>query len=101
MLEQEMYKELADAVVEMDDDLVVELSEKAIEEGMDAFELIDKGLTKGMERAGQLFEEEEYFVPELLMCADSMNAGVDILKPHIKASESTEHHKVLIFLFFK
>ena len=96
MLEQEMYKELADAVVEMDDDLVVELSEKAIEEGMDAFELIDKGLTKGMERAGQLFEEEEYFVPELLMCADSMNAGVDILKPHIKASESTEHHKVLL-----
>lgn len=96
MTEQELYKNIADAVVDMDDDVVEELSEKAVEENMDAFEVIDKGLTKGMERAGQLFEEEEYFVPELLMCAESMNIGVDILKPHIKTSASSESHKVLI-----
>ena len=50
-----------------------------------------------MERAGKLFEEEEYFVPELLMCADAMNAGVDVLKPHIKVDSSTSsRHRIII-----
>ena len=49
----------------MEDEEVVALANQAIDEGVDAFEAIDKGLTDGMERAGKLFEEEEYFVPEL------------------------------------
>lgn len=96
MKDAELFQKLADAVVEMDEDLVVSLSEQAVEEGVDAFEAIDSGLSVGMERAGKLFEEEEYFVPELLMCADAMNMGVDILKPHIKSAESGEKHKIVI-----
>lgn len=92
----ELYQKLADAVVEMDEDLVVSLSNQAVEEGVDAFEVINSGLSAGMERAGKLFEEEEYFVPELLMCADAMNAGVEILKPHIKSDKSGEKHKIII-----
>ena len=49
-----------------------------------------------MERAGKLFEEEEYFIPELLMCSDAMYAGLDILKPHIKRDEQGEKHIVVI-----
>ena len=64
---------------------------------MDAFEAINQGLSAGMERAGKLFEEEEYFVPELLMCADAMNAGVEVLKPHIKSETgSGKRHRVII-----
>lgn len=97
MLDKEVfYKELADAVVDMDEDLALDLTNKAVEEKLNAFEVIDKGLTKGMERAGQLFEEEEYFVPELLMCADIMNMGIDILKPYLVVDESSEVHKVII-----
>lgn len=92
----EMYKKLADAVVEMDEELVEELSSQAVNDGLDAFECIDKGLSKGIEKAGQLFEEEEYFVPELLMCGDAMNIGVDILKPHIKVDTASEKHKIVI-----
>ncbi|MGN1409635.1 MAG: B12-binding domain-containing protein, partial [Eubacteriales bacterium] len=92
----ELYEKLADAVVDMDEDLVREVSEEAVENGVDAFEAIDQGLSVGMERAGRLFEEEEYFVPELLMCADAMNVGVEILKPHIKADKSDEKHKIVI-----
>jgi dimethylamine corrinoid protein len=91
-----IYEELANAVVEMDEDLVEELSNKVIEDGIDAFEAIDKGLSVGMERAGRLFEEEEYFVPELLMCADAMNIGVDILKPHIKTEDTGIRKKIVI-----
>jgi corrinoid protein of di/trimethylamine methyltransferase len=96
MSKEQLYKELADAVVDMDEDLVTELSNRVIEENIDAFEAIDLGLSKGMERAGKLFEEEEYFVPELLMCADAMNIGVDILRPHIKINSVSQKHKIVI-----
>ncbi len=92
----ELFQKLSDAVVDMDEELVEELAYRAIEEKIDAFEAIDKGLTNGMDRAGKLFEEEEYFVPELLMCADAMNVGVEILKPHIKVTGLREKHKVII-----
>lgn len=77
----ELYQKLSDAVVEMDEEKTVELSKKAVADGVDAYEAIDKGLADGMERAGKLFEEEEYFIPELLMCSDAMYAGINVLKP--------------------
>ena len=96
MKNEELYEKLSDAVVDMDEDEVVSLSNQAVSEGVDAFEAINSGLTAGMERAGKLFEEEEYFVPELLMCADAMNAGVEILKPYIKSDKTEEKHKIII-----
>ncbi len=41
------------------------------------------GLAAGMEEVGKLFDSHEYFVPEVLMCADALYAGLDILKPHV------------------
>lgn len=93
---QEIYDMLAEAVVEMDEEQVLELTDKVISKEMDAFEAIDKGLSRGMEKAGALFEEEEYFVPELLMCADAMNLGVDKLKPYIKINHSMDKVKIVI-----
>jgi methylmalonyl-CoA mutase cobalamin-binding domain/chain len=49
-----------------------------------------------MTRAGQLFEDEEYFVPELIICADAMNAGIDILKPHLKPESVADRHRAVI-----
>jgi corrinoid protein of di/trimethylamine methyltransferase len=91
-----LYQQLADAVVEMDEEGAADLARQAIDEGLDAFEAIDKGLARGMSRAGELFEEEEYFVPELIICADAMNAGIAILKPHLKPDAVAERHKAVI-----
>lgn len=96
MKDVELYEKLSDAVVDMDEEEVVSLSNQAVAEGVDAFEAINSGLSAGMERAGKLFEEEEYFVPELLMCADAMNAGVEILKPHIKSDKTEKKHRIII-----
>lgn len=93
---EEMFEKLAQAVVDMEEDDVVELAEQCIAQGIDAFEAIDKGLTPGMEQAGKLFEEEEYFVPELLSCADAMNAGIEVLKPHIVTKDEGVKPKVVI-----
>jgi len=78
------FKELSDAVVDMDEERAVTAAHKALEDGVDPYEAIQNGLSDGMARAGQLFEEEEYFIPELLMCSDAMYAGLDVLKPHLK-----------------
>ena len=92
----ELYKKIAQSIVDMDEEKTVELSEQVIAENFDAYEAIDKGLSTGMEEAGKLFEEEEYFVPELLLCSDAMYAGLDVLKPHIKINENEVRHKVVI-----
>ncbi len=91
-----LFKKLAESVVDMDEDEAVAISSEVIEQKYDAFEAIDKGLSKGMEKAGKLFEEEEYFIPELLMCSEAMYAGLDILKPHIKVDKSEVKLKVII-----
>ncbi|MFP3042179.1 corrinoid protein [Treponema primitia] len=93
---EELYKQLADAVVNMDEDKAVQLSHQVIESSYDAYEAIDKGLAAGMAQAGQLFEDEEYFVPELIICADAMNAGIAILKPFLKSEEVSTQHKAVI-----
>jgi corrinoid protein of di/trimethylamine methyltransferase len=91
-----LYQQLADAVVEMDEEAAANLSQQAIDQGFDAFDAIDQGLAKGMSRAGELFEEEEYFVPELIICADAMNAGIAVLKPHLKPDAVAERHRAVI-----
>ena len=91
-----LFKKLADSVVDMDEEEAVAISKEVIAQEYDAFEAIDKGLSAGMEKAGELFEEEEYFIPELLMCSDAMYAGLDILKPHIKIDKNEVKLKVVI-----
>ncbi|ACM20892.1 methyl-Co(III)-5-hydroxybenzimidazolylcobamide-binding protein [Geotalea daltonii FRC-32] len=91
-----LFKQLADAVVDMDEDQAVTTADAVVAAGLDAYEAIEKGLSAGMERAGQLFDEEEYFIPELLMCSDAMYAGMDVLKPHIRQDAVAEKRRVVI-----
>lgn len=95
-IEKELYQRLSDAVVDMDEDEAVAAANEVVERGVDAYRAIEKGLSAGMERAGELFDEEEYFIPELLMCSDAMYAGMDVLKPHLRSDGVAEKHKVVI-----
>jgi len=87
---EEILKDLADSVVNMDEDLAARAAEEAIVSGLEAYDAISNGLVIGMNQAGELFETEEYFVPEILICSDAMYVGLDILKPHLKRDSSKE-----------
>jgi len=87
---------LAESVLNMDEEQVVKLSKQCLEQGISAYDAIDKGLATGMNRAGQLYEEEEYYIPELLMCSDVMYSGLEVLKPHLQKSEIDNKKKVVI-----
>ena len=93
---QELIKELYDAVVKMDDERSVELSRKILEEGIDANEAVNKGLTAAMNKVGELYTQNVYFVPELLLCADALYAGLEILRPHIKVEEKQTKREIII-----
>jgi corrinoid protein of di/trimethylamine methyltransferase len=82
--QKEILEKLKNAVIQYDEDTAKEGAEEALKEGVDANTAIFNGLVSGMEEVGRLFESQEYFVPELLMCADALYAGLDILKPHVK-----------------
>ena len=95
-IKEQLIKELSDAVVEMDEEKAVEASNEVIKNRIDAYEAIVDGLSDGMARAGRLYEEEEYFIPELLLCSDAMYAGLDVLKPHLKTNEEDKKEKIII-----
>ena len=93
---KEFLSALASAVADMQEDEAVELSRRALEMGIDPLTAIDSGLRAGMEEAGRRFEEDQYFIPELLVCADAMEAAMSVFKPHMKADEKKHQIKVVI-----
>jgi len=93
---EEILKGLHDGVVAFEEDRVEELSQAAIDEGMDAYETIMDGLAAGMETVGKLYDTQEYFVPEILMCSDALYKGLDVLQPHVKDKEAKTKGQVVI-----
>jgi dimethylamine corrinoid protein len=87
---------LADAVVQMDEDAAVRLAHEALEAGIDPHEAIHKGLARGMDVVSVKYDEEEYFVPEILLCSDAMYAALDVLQPHLKEDAAGPSAKVVI-----
>ena len=80
-------KALHEGVVEYDEELVVDTSKEILESGVNVYDMVMNGLAAGMEEVGELYDQQEYFVPELLMCADALYAGLDILRPHIDPAD--------------
>ena len=62
---------------------VKELVQQAIDEGIDPAKILNEGLLSGMDVIGEKFKNNEVFVPEVLIAARAMNAGVGILKPYL------------------
>jgi len=83
---KEILKALHDSVYDFEEDDAVKWAKIAVDEGVDPFVATMDGLAAGMIDAGEAYNRKEYFVPELLMAADAIYAGLDILKPAIKAS---------------
>ena len=93
---EELLKRLSDGVLDMEEEDVAETAREYLEAGYPALDGIMEGLIDGMNRAGQLFEEEEYFVTDILLCSDAMYAGLGVLKPHLPTESEDNKKKVVI-----
>jgi corrinoid protein of di/trimethylamine methyltransferase len=92
----ELLEALKDGVINYKEEQVKEASQTAVDAGYPALEMIMDGLAAGMEVVGDLYEKHEYFVPEVLMCADALYAGLAILRPHVPKSASGSVAQVVI-----
>ena len=75
--------ELSEALQKGRAKLVQELVPRALEEGIAPRAILEEGLLSGMSAVGEKFKSGAMFVPQVLMAAKAMNAGTDLLKPHL------------------
>ncbi len=68
----------------------------ALDAGVPADTILKDGLIAAMAEVGRLFEENEYFVPEMLVAARAMQGGLALLKPHLAAGGTTPAGKVIV-----
>jgi 5-methyltetrahydrofolate--homocysteine methyltransferase len=89
-------KDIAEAVLAFNEPGVVDLvkAEIAAETGID--EILNTGLIGAMDIVGKKFSDGELFVPEMLMAAQAMKAGLEVLKPHLSGEAAVSRGTVVI-----
>jgi corrinoid protein of di/trimethylamine methyltransferase len=85
-MSKELYKQMAQAVIDGDDDEASALAQRALEQGVDPLDAINKGYTAGMDVVGELYSTGEYFLPDLILGGEAMKAALAALEPALKAS---------------
>jgi len=92
----EILEHLSDALQHGDEKSVFELTRQAIEQDISPKEILDNGLIAGMDIIGELFSRHEIFLPEMLLAARAMYAGMDQLKPLLIRDEIPSLGKIVI-----
>ncbi len=92
----EILQQISESLQKGDHEKVAELTQTAIDGGLTADEILNQGLMSGMDVVGQKFGAHEIFLPELLLAARAMNAGIDLLKPLFLSGEMPTQGKVVI-----
>jgi len=91
-----VFEDLSNVVIIGNVAKVAELTKKAVDDGVAPTDIINQGLITGMSVVGARFKAGEMFVPEVLMAARAMNAGLDIVKPLITEGDIPSVGKVII-----
>ncbi|MEG1409015.1 MAG: cobalamin-dependent protein [Terrisporobacter sp.] len=77
----DILKEISDCIVNMGKEEIKDLVLEALDyESLSVEDIYAKGLNNGMTRALDKFEEKEYYLPEIIVCADTLNEGIALLK---------------------
>ncbi|MEI7844698.1 MAG: corrinoid protein [Chloroflexota bacterium] len=92
----ENYATLYNAIMEGDVAGAQAGVQAALQAGLEPGTILTDGMIAAMKEVGKLFEEGEYFVPEMLIAARAMQAGLALLKPHLLSSEVKSAGKVAI-----
>lgn len=93
---EQILKEVVEAVVNLEIEDVKKLALKAVEVGIPAYLVIEKGISKGLEIVGKKFEEKEYFLPELITAGLAAKEGLTVLEPYLKTEKKKASGVVVI-----
>jgi 5-methyltetrahydrofolate--homocysteine methyltransferase len=92
----DILQQIASNLYDGEDETVAELVQKALDQGMSPDEVLQDGLIAGMDEVGRDFKAGELFVPEVLIAARAMHAGMGVLRPLLAESEVPSASKYLI-----
>jgi 5-methyltetrahydrofolate--homocysteine methyltransferase len=92
----DILEKIASNLYDGEDEQVAELVQKALDQGMHPEEILSGGLIAGMDEVGKDFKAGDLFVPEVLIAARAMHAGMDILRPLLAESDVPSVGKYLI-----
>ena len=85
-MSEELFKKMAQAVIDGDDDEAAALAQQALDEGISPLEAINQGFTPGMDTVGELYSTGEYFLPDLILGGEAMKAALAVLEPALKSA---------------
>jgi corrinoid protein of di/trimethylamine methyltransferase len=89
-MSDEMYAKLAQAVIDGEPEDAEQLAKQALDQGLDPLTCVNEGLTKGIQKVGDLFSSGEYFLPELIIGAEAMKKALAVLEPEMVGDQSRE-----------
>jgi 5-methyltetrahydrofolate--homocysteine methyltransferase len=84
-MQDNLLENIKQAVIDSDAETIPVLTEKAIQEGFEPLDIIDKALVVGMQVVGEKYECGEYFLPHLIISASGMKKAMEILEPHLQS----------------
>jgi dimethylamine corrinoid protein len=89
-MKEESLEKLKGAILVGDISKAIESVKESIKKGIQVKEILNGAILKGAEEAGKLYEEDEYFLPDLLMTGDAINAATEVLKNSLKEKSEME-----------
>lgn len=89
-MSEELFNKLAQAVIDGEPEDAEALAREALEAGVDPLACINQGLMPGIQKVGELFSKGDYFLPELIIGADTMKAALDILEPALTGGQKRD-----------
>lgn len=92
----ELLDQISDCLQHGNNLKVADLTKQAIDEGTPAVEILDRGLLAGMDVVGTRFGAHEIFLPEVLLAARAMKAGMDLVKPLLVAGDAPSRGKIVL-----
>ncbi len=81
MIKGDLFRSINEAIVAGDKGAAVALATEAVRSGVDLLEVIEKGYVPGLQKVGELWEQGDYFLPELISSAEAMKAAMGVLEP--------------------
>ncbi len=92
---EQVIKEIFDSILEGSQKVTVAKVQEALDKGINPGVILNDGMVAAMAEVGRLFEEGEYFVPEMLIAARAMQNGLAVLKPHLASANVQSQGKVV------
>lgn len=92
----DILEEVKQAIVDGDDDIAVAQIEQALEEGIDPEKVLKQAIVPGIERAGELWRENVYFMPDVVLSAEAFSVAMKAVEPHLAGRETNKLGTIII-----